>query len=106
MMPTSPMIMLSQQELMNLMMSEAIEGVSAFPADDASLNEWVGTVEGTEGTPYSGLTCASTLSANRADQADRIFISFPADYPMAAPTIKFEPNAAWHRVYLRCAAAR
>lgn len=48
---------------------------TAFPVGD-NLFEWVGTLKGTEGTPYEGLTYKLTLK-------------FPADYPYSAPTIAF-----------------
>ncbi|KAK7693148.1 Ubiquitin-conjugating enzyme E2 11 [Cerrena zonata] len=63
-------------ELMTLMMSSS-PGISAFPKSDANLFEWVGTIEGPSGTIYAGLTY-------------KISINFPANYPYAAPTIKFD----------------
>lgn len=65
-------------ELMSLMMS-ASPGISAFPKSDANLFEWVGTIEGPVGTVYKGL-------------AYKINISFPANYPFVAPTIKFDAS--------------
>ncbi|KAF7359409.1 Ubiquitin-conjugating enzyme E2 [Mycena sanguinolenta] len=52
-------------------------GISAFPKSDGNLFEWVGTIEGAAETIYAGLSF-------------RISISFPANYPYVAPTIKFE----------------
>ncbi|PCH38701.1 hypothetical protein WOLCODRAFT_161759 [Wolfiporia cocos MD-104 SS10] len=63
-------------ELMSLMMSSS-PGISAFPKSDANLFEWAGTIEGPAGTVYAGLTF-------------KISISFPSNYPYAAPTIKFD----------------
>ncbi|KAI0075485.1 hypothetical protein K474DRAFT_1691817 [Panus rudis PR-1116 ss-1] len=63
-------------ELMTLMMSSS-PGISAFPKSDANLFEWAGTIEGPAGTVYADLTF-------------KISISFPANYPYAAPTIKFD----------------
>ncbi|KAJ3481623.1 hypothetical protein NLI96_g7541 [Meripilus lineatus] len=63
-------------ELMTLMMSSS-PGISAFPKSDANLFEWAGTIEGPAGTIYSGLTF-------------KMSISFPPNYPYAAPTIKFD----------------
>ncbi|KAG8932663.1 Ubiquitin-conjugating enzyme E2 11 [Tulasnella sp. 418] len=62
-------------ELMSLMMS-ATPGISAFPASDENLFEWVGRVEGSAGTVYEGL-------------AFKISISFPHNYPYTAPVIRF-----------------
>ncbi|KAJ7197240.1 ubiquitin-conjugating enzyme/RWD-like protein [Mycena pura] len=63
-------------ELMTLMMSSS-PGISAFPKSDGNLFEWVGTIEGPAETIYAGLSF-------------RISISFPANYPYVAPTIKFD----------------
>ena len=48
-----------QSELMGLM-SCADPGVSAFPAGD-SLFSWVGTIVGSAGTPYEGLSYKLSL---------------------------------------------
>uniref|UniRef100_H2YDI6 UBC core domain-containing protein n=1 Tax=Ciona savignyi TaxID=51511 RepID=H2YDI6_CIOSA len=63
-----------QQELMGLMMSSE-KGVSAFPDGDNLFN-WVGTIEGPEGTVYHGLTY-------------RLSFEFTSNYPYDAPTVKF-----------------
>ncbi|EIW85356.1 ubiquitin-conjugating enzyme [Coniophora puteana RWD-64-598 SS2] len=63
-------------ELMTLMMSSS-PGISAFPKSDSNLFDWAGTIEGPTGTIYEGL-------------AFRMSISFPSNYPYAAPTIKFD----------------
>ncbi|KZT74245.1 hypothetical protein DAEQUDRAFT_748572 [Daedalea quercina L-15889] len=63
-------------ELMTLMMSSS-PGISAFPKSDANLFEWAGTIEGAPSTIYAGLTF-------------KISISFPPNYPYAAPMIKFD----------------
>lgn len=65
---------------MTLMMSGA-SSVSAFPDGDNLFN-WKGTITGAAGTVYEGLTYKLTLS-------------FPADYPYSAPTVKFE-TACYH----------
>jgi len=62
-------------ELMALMMSSP-PGISAFPSSDENIFEWVGRLEGSPSTVYEGL-------------AFKISISFPANYPFTAPTIKF-----------------
>lgn len=64
-----------QSELMALMASSD-EGVSAFPDGD-SLMAWRGTVAGPQGSVYEGLTY-------------KLALSFPADYPFRAPTVRFE----------------
>jgi len=64
-----------KSELMQLMMSGS-PGVSAFPEADNLLN-WVGTITGAPGTVYDGLTF-------------KLSMKFPANYPYAAPTIRFE----------------
>lgn len=43
-----------QKELMQLM-TDGVQGVSAFPSSD-SMFEWIGTLNGTKGTPYDGMT--------------------------------------------------
>ena len=63
------------------------KSVSAFPDGD-NLFEWVGTIEGSEGTVYAGLTY-------------KLAMRFPADYPYSAPTITFttpcfHPNVDQH----------
>ncbi|KAJ2716886.1 Ubiquitin-conjugating enzyme E2 C [Coemansia spiralis] len=69
-----------QSELMGLMMAKP-EGISAFPQPD-NLLQWVGTIEGAEGTVYEGLSY-------------KLNLKFPADYPFTAPTIKFD-TPCWH----------
>ncbi|KAJ1643645.1 Ubiquitin-conjugating enzyme E2 C [Coemansia asiatica] len=69
-----------QNELMTLMMAN-LSGISAFPSSDNMLN-WAGTIEGAEGTVYEGLKY-------------KLSLSFPADYPFTAPTIKFD-TPCWH----------
>jgi ubiquitin-conjugating enzyme E2 C len=49
--------------------------VTAFPDGD-NVFEWVGTVKGSAGTAYEGLSF-------------RLKLKFPADYPFTAPTITF-----------------
>ncbi|KAJ2550843.1 Ubiquitin-conjugating enzyme E2 C [Coemansia sp. RSA 1933] len=69
-----------QSELMTLMMAN-LQGISAFPQGDDILN-WVGTIEGAQGTAYEGLKY-------------KLCLRFPADYPFTAPTITFE-TPCWH----------
>ncbi|KAH6634159.1 ubiquitin-conjugating enzyme/RWD-like protein [Chaetomium sp. MPI-SDFR-AT-0129] len=64
-----------QTELMQLMTSPA-PGVSAFPSADGNLLTWRATIEGPEGTPYSGLTL-------------KLSFEFPKNYPYAPPTVLF-----------------
>lgn len=69
-----------QSELMALMM-DAIPGVSAFPDGENMLN-WKATIEGGEDSVYSGMTFDLSLV-------------FPSNYPISAPTVKFE-TPIWH----------
>nr|CAD1817560.1 unnamed protein product [Ananas comosus var. bracteatus] len=78
--PTNPVDAASvsqrlQKELMSLMMSEDV-GVSAFPEGE-NIFSWVGTIEGSKGTPYEGLTY-------------KLSLRFPFDYPFKPPVVKFE----------------
>ena len=50
--------------------------ISAFPEGD-NLFKWIGTIKSAAGTVYEGLTY-------------KLSLSFPADYPFTAPTVKFE----------------
>lgn len=59
---------------MSLMMSPS-DGVSAFPNSD-NFFLWAATIVGPENTPYANLSYKLTLS-------------FPADYPYSAPTVRF-----------------
>ncbi|PUU74124.1 ubiquitin-conjugating enzyme/RWD-like protein [Tuber borchii] len=63
-----------QTELMQLMMSTT-PGISAFPTD-GNLQQWTGTINGPEGTPYESLTF-------------KLSLEFPSNYPMAPPTVLF-----------------
>ncbi len=61
--------------------------VSAFPDGD-NMFEWVGTIKGSAGTAYDGLTF-------------KLRLKFPAEYPFAAPTVTFmtpcfHPNVDQH----------
>ena len=51
-------------------------GISAFPEGDNIL-QWVGTIKGSQGTVYEGLTY-------------KLSFKFPPEYPFKAPTVKFE----------------
>uniref|UniRef100_G3NG71 UBC core domain-containing protein n=1 Tax=Gasterosteus aculeatus aculeatus TaxID=481459 RepID=G3NG71_GASAC len=64
-----------QQELMTLMVSFVIKGISAFPESD-NLFKWIGTIDGAQGTVYEGLRY-------------RLSLEFPAGYPYQAPRVKF-----------------
>ena len=50
-------------------------GVTAFPNGE-NLNSWVATITGADGTVYEGLKY-------------KLEMTFPAEYPYSAPTIKF-----------------
>lgn len=63
-----------QNELMGLMMS-GDKHTSAFPDGD-NLFKWIGTIKGSEGTAFEGLTY-------------KLDIRFPSDYPYAAPQVLF-----------------
>jgi ubiquitin-conjugating enzyme E2 C len=65
-----------QSELMSLMTGSGSGDISAFPDGD-NLFKWIGTIKGVAGTPYENLTFKLTLE-------------FPANYPFAAPTVRFE----------------
>ncbi|WOL04365.1 putative ubiquitin-conjugating enzyme E2 C [Canna indica] len=64
-----------QKELMALMMS-GDTGVSAFPESE-NIFSWIGTIEGSKGTPYEGLSY-------------KLSLRFPLDYPFKPPLVKFE----------------
>ena len=55
-------------------MMSGIEGVTAFPADEADITKWVGSITGQSGTVYEGLEY-------------KLKINFGESYPMSAPTI-------------------
>lgn len=63
-----------QAELMKLMMS-GNKACTAFPDGD-NLFSWSGNLQGADGTVYEGLKY-------------KLSLKFPAEYPFAAPTIKF-----------------
>lgn len=64
-----------QSELMALMTC-GDPGISAFPEGENILN-WAGTIQGSTGTVYEGLTY-------------KLSLRFPSDYPFKSPTVKFE----------------
>lgn len=64
-----------QSELMSMMMDKT-PGVSAFPEGDNMLS-WRATIDGPEASFYEGMEFS-------------LIISFPGNYPMTAPTAKFE----------------
>lgn len=69
-----------QQELMSMMM-EPVEGVSAFPGDD--ITTWAATIQGVnKDGVYHGLEYSLSMT-------------FPKDYPMSPPTVKFT-TPIWH----------
>jgi ubiquitin-conjugating enzyme E2 C len=63
-----------QSELMGLMTSKT-PGVSAFPDGDSMLS-WIATIQGIDGTPYSG-------------QSYKLSFKFPENYPFSAPKVTF-----------------
>jgi len=74
------------KELRTLMMSGS-PGISAFPRENNIL-QWIGTIEGAEGTLYEGLKY-------------QLILSFPPGYPLEAMHVKFEtpcfhPNVDTH----------
>jgi ubiquitin-conjugating enzyme E2 C len=89
----------------------SVPGISAFPASDQDLYEWVGTIAGPDATvsvlyPVSPLCLRADPILARlvrvqpyAGLTFRITLHFPANYPYTAPTIKFvtpcfHPNVA------------
>ncbi|GIX99216.1 ubiquitin-conjugating enzyme E2 C [Caerostris darwini] len=75
-----------QQELRTLMMS-GDKGISAFPSEENMFN-WIGTINGAEGTVYEGLTY-------------KLKMEFPNNYPYNAPQVRFStpcfhPNVDEH----------
>jgi ubiquitin-conjugating enzyme E2 C len=64
-----------QSELMTMMM-EPLPGVSAFPEGE-NLLDWVATIEGSDAGVYHGMTF-------------QLSMKFPSNYPISAPTVKFE----------------
>lgn len=69
-----------QSELMGLMM-EPVPGVTAFPDGD-SLNTWTGTLTPDGDSVYAG--CAFKLG-----------LSFPGNYPLVPPSVRFVTRV-WH----------
>jgi ubiquitin-conjugating enzyme E2 C len=59
---------------MQMMMNQD-KSISAFPQGE-NLFEWGGTITGPAGTVYEGMTF-------------KLSLTFPSDYPMLPPTIKF-----------------
>ena len=53
----------------------ANKDVTAFPDGD-NLFDWVGTIKGSSGTPFEGMTY-------------KLKLKFGAEYPFKAPTITF-----------------
>eukprot|EP00850_Spirogloea_muscicola_P011882 SM000075S21971 [mRNA] locus=s75:384172:385622:- [translate_table: standard] len=64
-----------QSELMALMTC-GDPGISAFPEGD-NIFQWAGTIKGSAGTVYEGLTY-------------KLSLRFPGEYPFKAPTVKFD----------------
>eukprot|EP00250_Pteridium_aquilinum_P008957 c18339_g1_i1 orf=322-879(-) len=64
-----------QSELMALMTC-GDPGVSAFPEGD-NIFSWVGTIKGSAGTVYDGLSY-------------KLSLRFPPEYPFKSPTVKFD----------------
>ncbi|XP_015919030.1 ubiquitin-conjugating enzyme E2 C [Parasteatoda tepidariorum] len=63
-----------QKELMTLMMC-GDKGISAFPSDENLFN-WIGTINGPQGTVYESLTY-------------KLKLEFPNNYPFSAPSVRF-----------------
>lgn len=63
-----------QSELMQLML-EPVPGVSAFPNGE-NVKSWSATIDGTDDSYFAGMQFTLTLD-------------FPAEYPIAAPVVKF-----------------
>ncbi|KAI9676344.1 MAG: Ubiquitin-conjugating enzyme E2 7 [Caeruleum heppii] len=57
-------------------------GIIAGPRDESDLFLWDALIQGPEGTPFEGGIFAATLT-------------FPKDYPIAPPVMKFE-GEVWH----------
>ncbi|KAF4745198.1 ubiquitin-conjugating enzyme E2 K, partial [Perkinsus olseni] len=64
------------------MQKHKIEGVSAYPASEGSMLQWVGFINGPEGTPYEGGSFT-------------IDIDIPEDYPFKPPKMRFR-TPIWH----------
>ncbi|KAI9887379.1 MAG: Ubiquitin-conjugating enzyme E2 7 [Watsoniomyces obsoletus] len=58
------------------------EGIIAGPRNEDDIFNWECLIQGPEGTPFEGGVFPATLS-------------FPRDYPLAPPTMKFECDM-WH----------
>ncbi|KAI9725623.1 MAG: Ubiquitin-conjugating enzyme E2 11 [Chrysothrix sp. TS-e1954] len=64
-----------QSELTTLLLSPP-PGISAFPTSESTLLHWTATLAGPAETPYTNLTF-------------KLSLEFPANYPYAAPEVKF-----------------
>ncbi|KAF4666087.1 ubiquitin-conjugating enzyme E2 K [Perkinsus olseni] len=64
------------------MQKHKIEGVSAYPASEGSMLQWLGFINGPEGTPYEGGSFT-------------IDIDIPEDYPFKPPKMRFR-TPIWH----------
>ncbi|KAJ7296693.1 hypothetical protein O6H91_16G092700 [Diphasiastrum complanatum] len=64
-----------QSELMSLM-TRGDPGISAFP-DGENIFSWIGTIKGSSGTVYEGLSY-------------KLSLRFPTEYPFKPPLVKFE----------------
>ncbi|KAI9807246.1 MAG: Ubiquitin-conjugating enzyme E2 7 [Sarcosagium campestre] len=65
-----------------LLTTDTIPGILAGPKDESNLFEWEALLQGPEGTPFEGGIFPATLS-------------FPKDYPLAPPVMKFTCDI-WH----------
>ena len=70
------------KEFRELSSLEVAQGMVAGPVDADNLFEWEAVVMGPPGTPYDGGCFAAR-------------VSFPQDYPMSPPTMKFT-SPMWH----------
>ncbi len=62
--------------------NDSPEGIIAGPKSEDDMFSWECLIQGPEGTPFEGGVFPATLT-------------FPKDYPLAPPTMKFECDM-WH----------
>ncbi|KAK9464036.1 uncharacterized protein V1516DRAFT_705961 [Lipomyces oligophaga] len=68
------------------LINESPDGISAGPIDEDNFFEWECLIQGPEDTPYEGGVFPATLS-------------FPKDYPLSPPTMKFTCEIFHPNVY-------
>ncbi|KAF5100065.1 hypothetical protein D0Z00_001402 [Geotrichum galactomycetum] len=79
----------AQRRLMSeykTLIQDTPEGISAGPIDEDNFFEWECLIQGPEDTPYDGGLFAATLS-------------FPSDYPLSPPKMKFTSNIFHPNIY-------